>query len=112
MFNLQRAGFNSTINTQTITCLYSTSQGGYWSTVVTCEPVTCTNRPPTDPANTIKKVIYSANTTTNQQYQTNITYFCPANVSLPSLISSNFSFNYSPQSLRIYNVSSFCEIDR
>ena len=108
----QTAGFNSTINTQTITCKYSSVNGLYWSTPVNCVPVTCSNPPPADPGNALKTIVYSANQTTNQQYQTNITYFCPLNQSLPNLISSNFTFNYNPTSIRVYNVSSFCEIDR
>jgi hypothetical protein len=47
-----------------------------------------------------------------QQYQTTISFFCPANQSLPTLISSNFSFDYSASSGKIYNLTAFCEIDR
>jgi hypothetical protein len=57
------------------------------------------------------EIVFSQNKTTNQQYQTTIVYYCPANNTLPSLISSNYSFSYSPSSQFFYNVTAFCEID-
>ncbi len=45
-------------------------------------------------------------------FQTTITYICPANTSLPTAISSNFSFDYSLSAGFIYNVTAYCEIDQ
>ena len=57
-------------------------------------------------------VQFSQNKTTNQQYQTTVFYSCPANASLPGLISSNFSFDFKLSAGFVYNLTAFCEIDR
>ena len=57
-------------------------------------------------------VQFSQNKTTNQQYQTTVFYSCPANASLPNLISSNFSFDFQLSAGFVYNLTAFCEIDR
>jgi hypothetical protein len=57
------------------------------------------------------QVVYSQNKTTNQQYQTTFVYYCPANSSLPSLISSNYSFDFGLANGFVYNLTAFCEID-
>ena len=103
-----------TINTQTVTCNYDPTKGGYWSNnPIVCEPLTCLYPLPVpDPTGATKKIVYSPNPVTNQQYQTTINFTCPANLTLPTIISSNFSFNYNVASGFIYNVSAFCDIDR
>ena len=101
-----------TANTQTIQCSYDPNTGGYWSPApIDCEPVTCKNPPPTAPTDTIFNVMYSPNKTTNQQYQTTIAYMCPSNQSVPWLIKSNFSLDYSVSQGFIYNVTAYCEVD-
>ena len=101
-----------TINTQTLTCNYNDYLGGIWSdTPITCQPVSCKYPPPLYPNGSLTKIIFSSNTTTNQQYQTTINFTCPANLTLPTIISSNFSFDYNVANGNIYNVTAFCEID-
>ena len=110
----QNQNVNMTINTQTVTCNYDPLKGGYWSNnPIVCEPLTCLNPLPSpDPSGAAKNIVYSPNPVTNQQYQTTINFTCPANLTLPTIISSNFSFNYNVASGMIYNVSAFCDIDR
>ena len=99
-------------DTQTLRCAYDPNTGGYWSpTPVACEPRTCKFPPPSATNDTIFNVIYSPNKATNMQYQTTIAYMCPANQSLPSLISSNFSLDYPLSKGFVYNVTAYCEVD-
>jgi hypothetical protein len=102
-----------TLNTQTVTCMYSTGKTATWSNnPITCVPVSCYYPPPANSNGSLQKIIYSPNTTTNRQYQTTITFLCPANQTLPQILSSNFSFDYNVANGMIYNVTAFCEIDR
>ena len=50
--------------------------------------------------------------TTTRQYRTTVAYLCPANTSLPQIISSNFSLDYKKQNGMVYNVTALCDIDR
>ena len=49
---------------------------------------------------------------TSKQYTTTILYYCPSNLTLPTIISSNFSFDYTKSLGIIKNVTAVCEIDR
>jgi len=99
-----------TANTQTITCNVNYWIGTFWSAIITCQPVSCKYPPPALPANSYQNLIYSPDPVGNKRYQTTVFYGCPANQSLPSLLSSNFSFDYSPN-VFVYNVTAICDID-
>ncbi len=94
-----------------MTCYPNYQQlGGFWPAVIKCEPASCRFPPPAAPANSFRQIIFSPNSTTNQRYQTTVVYYCPKNQTLPQILSSNFSFDYSVATF-IYNVTAFCEID-
>ena len=101
-----------TINIQTLVCQYDPNADAQWSpNPIACEPVSCQYSAPNAPDLTIKNIIYSPNTTTNKQYQTTISYVCPSNLTLPNIISTNFSLDYSLSNGFIYNVTAYCEVD-
>ncbi len=109
--NFQLTNVNYTANTQRLTCFYHPVKS-YWSpTIIPCEPLNCKFPPPKNPDGARMEIVFSQNKTTNQQYQTTVVYYCPANYSLPNLISSNYSFTYSPTTQFFNNVTAFCEID-
>jgi hypothetical protein len=56
-------------------------------------------------------ILYSPNKTTNRQYQTTIAYICPSNLTLPSVISSNFSLDFPIANGFVYNVTAYCQVD-
>ncbi len=108
----QLAQVNLTSNTQALQCKYDPNAGGYWSPdPIPCEQVTCRYPPPAAPAGSFENILFSLNKTTNQLYQTTIAYMCPANMTLPSLISSNFSLDYSIAKGFVYNVTAYCQVD-
>jgi len=103
---------NMVDNSQTLRCAYDPNTGGYWTpNPIACEPKSCKFPPPTAPSDTIYNVIYNPNKATSMQYQTTIAYMCPSNMSLPSLISSNFSLDYPVSKGFVYNVTAYCEVD-
>lgn len=56
--------------------------------------------------------IYNPNTVTNKQYQTTVTYRCPTNSSLPTILASNFTFNFKNLTNGfIYNLTATCQAD-
>ncbi len=64
------------------------------------------------PKDSKMSIIYKPNPTNTQQYQTTVVYYCPSNLTLPQLISSNFSFDYSLSAGNVNNVTVVCDIDR
>lgn len=63
------------------------------------------------PSGAYNEVLYSPNTTTNRQYQTTIVYYCPSNLTLPSIIKSNFSFAYTESFGFVANVTAICRVN-
>ncbi len=104
--------FNFNDNTQTLNCMFDDRLGGIWpQTIVACEPLVCKKTPPNVPKDAYREVIYSPNTTTHQQYETKMSYFCPKNQSLPDLIKDEFTFDYVVSAGIIQEINATCELD-
>lgn len=101
------------MNTQLLTCKYDPDNGPSWSPrLIGCQPTNCTNPFPAIPSNSTFAVTKTPNKSNLKQYSTSALYTCPSNASLPTLISSNFTFDYPKTAGLIYNVTAYCDLDR
>ena len=56
--------------------------------------------------------IYNPNSVTNRQYQTSVLYRCPTNSSFPTILASNFTFNFKNLTNGfVYNLTAVCHAD-
>ena len=109
---LQESYVNSTMNFQTLKCNASTNGTASWNrNPFACVPINCKNPAPELPNLATQKLLYNPNVTTSRQYQTTVLYSCPANSTLPEMLSSNFSFDYSLSAGFIQNVTAVCDLD-
>ena len=92
--------FDTTLETQTITCLFDEVEGGKWSNIIACQPVRCKTLPPPTPSNGMITVIKSIDTFTNAQAETILTYTC----SQPS-----WAFNYPYDENQAKSINLFIE---
>jgi predicted nucleotide-binding protein (sugar kinase/HSP70/actin superfamily) len=100
------------MNVQTLKCIANTNITANWNRqLVACVPVSCKTPPPGLPNLAKKEFIFNPNVTTSRQYQTTVVYSCPANTTLPEMIASAFSFDYSLSAGFIYNVTAVCDLD-
>jgi hypothetical protein len=63
------------------------------------------------PSGALQEILYSPNQTTNRQYQTTVVYHCPINQTLPTIIKTNFSLDYTKSFGMVNNVTAICRVD-
>ena len=110
--NLQEPGFDALLDTQTITCKFDPVIGSYWTEIVPCIPLSCTEDPPEIPKDANMTVYHSPDETL-RILRSNISYMCPGDQTLHELIKDEYTFDFAtdPDEF-IDRVDVTCEINK